>query len=258
MNLFEMVVTSKNKFHGSVSKPPKELFLTMILLCLGACEFPSDLFTPRAVQVVRGDQTQRKIEKLESRVKKYEKIINAKVNAGEQLADVYETLALVYLTKENWQQSIVFFEKAIAEGKGSDDLTHKNLAVAYANRGKALADESDYKKAEIHYRRALELNPDNYEASYGLGIFLFLIKGEKPEGASLIEKVALAQPDFYEGRAAYARVSYELGMPLKSLDIYKSLLDDLSRNKLMPELQNEIIANMSRITEETSQSQDGE
>ncbi len=218
-----------------------------------SCEFPSQLFTPRAVTVVRGESVEKKLTELEKRVKKYEKIINAKVKAGEQLAEVYEAIGIAFLQKENWQEAIRHLEMAIAEGNGND-MVHKNLAVAYANRGKALLSEQDYEKASYHYRQAIELNPANYEAHYGYGILLFFALGERTKGAELIEKVALAQPAFYPARLALARVYYDLALPNKSLDTYKTLLDELSSQNILADMQSDIIANMTRITEEIASS----
>lgn len=230
---------------------PQVLLLLLSALTFYSCEFPSNLFTPRAVQVVRGDAVEKKLSLLEKRVEKYEKIINAKINAGEQLADVYETIALLYMQKANWQQAILFFEKAISEGNASD-MVHKNLAVSFANRGKELLSKDDVAKAEHHYLRAIELNENNYEALYGYGLFLCYVKDNREKGFKLIEQVTRMQPDFYQSRMALARLYYELGMPLKSLETYKSLLDELSKKDELRDTQADIIANITRITEESA------
>gem|GEM_PF-760573 len=239
--------------HGTTPGIISALSISLCLIVFSAsgCDISPDFFTPPSVRAVRGDVAEKKLSDLEKRVKKYEKIINAKINAGEQLADVYESMAIIFMQKGNWQQAILFLEKAIAEGNASDNV-HKNLAVAYANRGKELLSKEDYEKAEHHYLRAVELNENNYEALYGYGLFLFYVREKKDEGLELIDRVTRMQPDFYQARMALARLYYELEMPVKSLEIYKGLLDELSKGDKFRDMQADAIANITRITEESA------
>ena len=69
-----------------------------------------------------------------------------------------------------------------------------NLAEAHAARGAALADAERHADAEAAFRRALELDPDSYDAIYSYARFS-MTQGEAERAAELFIRAHEVQPD---------------------------------------------------------------
>ncbi|HRX15830.1 MAG TPA: tetratricopeptide repeat protein [Spirochaetota bacterium] len=209
-----------------------------------------DLFTLKSVRVVTtGEQTE-DIKELMDRAKGHESEINKKIEAGDSLADVYEALGVAFLLRKNWELSIENLEKAISFGNVAHDI-HRRLAIAYSNRGRELNNNSDFDKAVYHYKLALEKNPDNHDAMYGLSLVLFFEKDDKKAGIELIKELTQKKPDYYEARMAYGRMLYEDGNRNGALSIYQSMMEDLNIDSdARTRFENDVMSNINRITRE--------
>ena len=67
--------------------------------------------------------------------------------------------------------------RILADGGGGDAISacagpRSNYAQAYNNLGNALKEQGKYEEAEVQYRRALGLRPDQLEARMNLGTLL--------------------------------------------------------------------------------------
>ena len=207
----------------------KALMITVISisLCISGCgddSWISDLFTLKSVKTVRDEN----IEQLKKKASKYEKQLNEKLRSADSLSIVHQKLGEKYLDGKAWTSAIESFKKSIGYGRDTS-FVHYSLAIAYANRGKGLASKADTEKAEHHYKRALEISPNNYDASYGLGILLFYSKQEREEGVRIMESLAQRKKVFYRARFALGRFYYELKKINKSLSIYENIHSDLER-----------------------------
>ena len=209
-----------------------------------------DFFTLKSVRnVTTGEQTE-DLKELMDRVKGHESEIKKKIEAGDSLADLYEALGVAFLLRKNWELSIENCEKAISFGNVAHDI-HRRLATAYSNRGRELNNESDFDKAVYHYRLALEKNPENYDAMYGLSLVLYFEKNEKKTGIEIIKDLIENKPDYYEARMACARMLYEDGNRHGALSVYQSLLEDLDQDTAARKrFENDVMANINRITRE--------
>ncbi|MDY6935393.1 MAG: tetratricopeptide repeat protein [Spirochaetota bacterium] len=182
-----------------------------------------DYFTFKSVRTVSKEN----IKELTERASKHEEILNEKIESADNLGIIYQQLGEKYLDRRVWNLAIESLEKAVGYGQDTS-IVHYSLAIAYANRGQEVASDEDIRKAENHYKRALEITPNYYDASYGLGILLFYAKGDKEEGLKIIEGLIIKNRDYYRARFVLGRFYYELGRLNKSLSIYESLYSDLN------------------------------
>ncbi len=215
----------------------KKILAIIIVITISAstgCDVSSwqDIFTFKSIRSAKGNG----IEDLEGEAEEYEKLIDQRVDATNKLGVIYKKLGEKYLGRKAWNSAIDSFEKAIGYGNNSS-IVHYYIGMAYANRAKDISAKEDIRKAEFHYRRALKKNSKNNDASYGLGILLFYVKGNRREGFEVMKNLALKSRNYYQARFALGRFHYELGNPEKSLSIYEELhadlqgLADSARNK---------------------------
>ena len=85
-----------------------------------------------------------------------------------------------------------------------------DLAQVHASRGLALSHSSRQDEAEQAFRRAVELDPNLFDAYYFHGRHAFT-KGELEKAAELFEKASAVRPDEYQALALLAQVYRALG-----------------------------------------------
>lgn len=226
-------------------------FILILVPLLGCSDFNcGDIFTLKSVKVVRDDD----IDRLKKKAEKYEKGVADRIQSAEKAGNVYQMLGEKYLERKLWDLSIESFGKAIGYGRNTPGI-HYSIAVAYANRAKELNNHSDVSKAEYHYRRALEIQPDYLEARYGLGVFLFYIKKDKENGLKVMETVVRRNRNYYRARFALGRFHYEMNHPERALAIYEDLHTDLQGlpdSSDVRELQKSCKENIERLMTELS------
>jgi len=79
-------------------------------------------------------------------------------------ADVYNYLALAFLTQCNYKEAVKYFQKAVE--------LKPDYADAFYNCGIALQKQGMVEDAILSYKRAIELKPDNAAAYHNLAILL--------------------------------------------------------------------------------------
>jgi tetratricopeptide (TPR) repeat protein len=223
-----------------------------LLFFLWACDSDScrDIFTLGPVKAVKSES----VEELEERAKKYESQMNKKIESADSLGIVYQKLGDKYLERMTWTSAIESYEKAIGYGRSSP-IVHYSLAVAYANRGRDNLSKGDINKAEYHYKKAIELSPDFYDAIYGLGILYAYAKDDKEKGLEIISNLVARNREYYIARFALARMYYESGDPSKALSVYEDLYSDLQKQKKSPQIEEYLEkckANIERLMIELS------
>lgn len=67
-----------------------------------------------------------------------------------------------------WREAILRWENAL-KIRPNDAKTHNNLGIAYENQG-------DYDKAELHYKKGLELDPSNENIRINYNNFSSFVK----------------------------------------------------------------------------------
>jgi TolB-like protein/cytochrome c-type biogenesis protein CcmH/NrfG len=85
-----------------------------------------------------------------------------------------------------------------------------DVAQVHASRGLALSHSKQHDKSEVAFKRAIELDPKQFDAYYFYGRDAFT-QGKLEKAASLFEKASLARPDDYQALALLAQVYRALG-----------------------------------------------
>lgn len=218
-----------------------------MVLCFHGCgDFScKDAFTLKSVRTVRDGS----ITKLKKKSQKYDSRVQEKLENADNASNVYQQLGEKYLERKTWDLAIESFEKAIGYGRNTP-VIHYSIAVAFANRGRELNRDSDFSKAEHHYRRTLEMKPEHRAAAHGLGILLFYFSGKQKEGLKTVNELVMRDKNFYRARFTLARFYYELKNPQKALSIYENLYSDvngLSDSKTVREYKQNCKDNINRI-----------
>ena len=124
-----------------------------------------------------------------------------------------------YLTiKQNryWKEPVVFYER-ILRYANDNPLVYNNLGKAYYNNGKV-------KKAEILFKKALSINPNDTDACYNLGIVYRSI-GESTHAIEMFNKVIAMDPHYARAYNNLGLVYYEKGNKDKAANLYKKAIE---------------------------------
>lgn len=169
----------------------------------------------------RKGQSEKKRREWEKDIKKYERIIQKKIEAYDHLALIYRKLGNELLEREFFNEASRYYQKAIHLLPNEAEL-HHSLAVCQANRGKT--DKNLYDEAITEYQKAIKLTPDFAESYYGLGIIYYFEKDEKQKAISSLEKAVRLKPDYIDAHLALGQFYYETGKPQLSISKYKQAI----------------------------------
>ncbi len=222
------------------------LFAVFIALLLW--KYGENAFIPGSVsRAVSGN-----VSALEKTAQADEEDFRTQMEAAEKTSAGYEKLGRKYAEQRSWTPAVEALSKALEYGGGSSDL-HYILGAVCANRAMEEDNAEDIKKAELHYRKALEKNPGHRSAAYGLGLLTFYLKKDRAAGIDLMKKTVQADENFYEARFALARFYYENSEPSAALKVYEDLslrLDNAGNVSGIKEMQENCRNNISRISSE--------
>ncbi|MBU0568499.1 tetratricopeptide repeat protein [bacterium] len=168
-----------------------------------------------------GSQFEKKKREWEKEIKKYEKVIQEKIEAYDKLALVYRKLGNELLERGFFNEAADYYQKAIHLLPNEPEL-HRSLAVCQANRGKT--DEKFYDEAITEYQKAINLNPDSAESYYGLGVIYYFEKDEKQKAISSLEKAVRLNPKYIDAHLALGQFYYETGKTQIAIDKYKEAI----------------------------------
>ena len=205
------------------------------------------LFTPSAVQRVRAET----IENLNKEIIVTEKKYKEKLVTAEKVALLYKRLGKKLVYRKNWTPAVNAFKKAIEFGS-SGSKVHHLLAVAYANRGRALSSSSDINKAINHYKIALSINNKILDTYYGLAM-LYYYQKDLSKAMGLLKKIIIMDSKFYSARFALGFILHEEGKYSQSLSIYEELLSDLEKRRdssVMKQYKESCRNNISQLMQE--------
>ncbi len=120
--------------------------------------------------------------------------------------------------------------------EGAEELFQSALEAApdfaetHLKYGSFLQQTERAADAEQHYRRAMELEPDNYKGPYHLGYLYVNADGKEEEGLALYRKAIELAPSEHGVRAEYARVLLNMGRVAEAEEAYLKLLEVAGEN----------------------------
>jgi tetratricopeptide (TPR) repeat protein len=165
---------------------PLVLLLTFVVL-LGSCNKEQKRILNRLLVTEDGDYSgeeldEKRVEELEAHVREYGKKVQELVEQTGKLGIYYKMLALEYLDNEMYGPAAENFLKSLKIYPNNPSVQYyTGLAMAQlSGAGGSSAERRDLlEEAAFHYRRAVELKPDYFNALYALSVLL-IFELERP------------------------------------------------------------------------------
>ncbi len=134
--------------------------------------------------------------------------------------DLFARFIFRSLAPEDCSAAIEHFQRAI-ELDANFALAYDGLGAAFVNRVfKGFGGAEDYERAEVAFKKALEIDPRLVEARM-LMVFIYLWRGEKQKAREEVMRARREAPDeavVYFVKATLHRLDGEYGRALRSLD----------------------------------------
>ncbi len=134
--------------------------------------------------------------------------------------DLFARFIFRTLSPDDSSAAIEHFQRAI-ELDANFALAYDGLGAAYVNRVfKGFGGAEDYERAEVAFKKALEIDPRLVEARM-LMVFIYLWRGEKLKAREEVMRARREAPDeavVYFVKATLHRLDGEYGRALRSLD----------------------------------------
>lgn len=191
------------------------------------------------------DFSKKTIDELKVGIRSYEKIVNKKIEAAENIDLYYKMVGLRYLEKKMYNLALENFTSALYMTP-ENALLHYQCAVSAARLGKTSVQDSDserlYALAETHYKKALFYENNYAEALYGLSVlYIFELKKSYDAEEHLVKLLA-KESKHIDGMFLLARVYAEKGNVDGAIELYDRIIsmtksegkiDQARKNKLM-------------------------
>jgi TolB-like protein/Flp pilus assembly protein TadD len=103
-----------------------------------------------------------------------------------------------------------------------------DVAQVHASRGLALSHSKQHENAEMAFKKAIELDPKQFDAYYFYGRDAFT-QGDLEKAAGLFEQAAVVRPDDYQALALLAQVYRALGMEKERTEARRKTLEAIEK-----------------------------
>jgi tetratricopeptide (TPR) repeat protein len=125
--------------------------------------------------------------------------------AASLSAGIAGGVLLIFATLTNaqiqrWHDSFTLFEHTLA-------VTPPNLRIEY-NLGMALGDSGKYDEAAAHFEKALQIDPNFYDALVGMGVTR-VYQGRLPEAIQYFQTAIYSQPDLPKAHVQLAQALWK-------------------------------------------------
>ncbi|MBU0599166.1 tetratricopeptide repeat protein [bacterium] len=149
----------------------------------------------------------KKPEDWEKAIKKFEEVINLKIEAYQYTQFLHKKMGDHLKKKGFWNQAAEHYKESLAL-QSNDYLVHYNLGICYANLGRV--EEVYLDQAIEEYYKSLKLFPEFELPYYGLGIIYFFKKGCLDEGIKCLKKAISLEPRFINAYVTLGKCYYEI------------------------------------------------
>jgi tetratricopeptide (TPR) repeat protein len=142
------------------------------------------------------------------------------LGAGVALGLLLVLATLTNAQIKRWRDSFTLFEHTLA-------VTPPNLLIEH-NLGQAMGDSGRYDEAAMHFEKALQMDPNFYDALVGLGVTREF-QGRLPEAIQYLQAAIHSQPDT-------PKAHVQLGLALWKQNDHQAALEEMRRaSQLAPE-----------------------
>lgn len=148
-------------------------------------------------------------------VRKYERIMDMKIEVRDKQAQVYRRLGSKFEGRGMWNDALEQYQLALQITPAVEDI-HYRSARCYSElylhfSGKKEEKQKLLNRALEAYRMVLSLNPSHRKAQYWLGFMEFMYNKNYAEGISLMEGLLEREKKNTDSLFALGRFHYELG-----------------------------------------------
>ena len=236
---------------GKLLRPAAIFFILLSLItCSRDREDYLELLTGMEGAGYRGEEiSSKRIEEIKQGIRKYERIVEQKVEATSQIGIYYKMLAVQLMRGGMYQEAFKNLKEALAIHTDNPILYYLS-GVCAARISKAQVEVEEKKlwleRSESLYRRAIELDPIYSDALYGLSVLLIFELNRGIEAEILLKTLLSRETKHIEAMFLLGNVCYSLGRLEEAIEIY----DKISRTTTVEEKKREALANKKRIEDE--------
>jgi len=216
----------------------------LLLAGLAACERQDDFYTENLLLMERSargqtDRSAARIEELKREIRKYRGIVEKKVEASEQLGIYHKMLAVAYMRREMYGAAYESLKEAMGYHPANSVLFYyAGVCAGQISRAQPQSERDLWlDRAESHYRRAIEIDPDYVEAMYGLAVLYTFELDKLAEAERLTRRVLELRARHEEASFLLANVLYQSGRLAEAAAVYKQIAEssqlDASRKEAM-------------------------
>lgn len=194
-------------------------------------------------------------QEIAKEIARYQKVVNEKVAAAQQLGYYHKLLGLSYFQKGMYARAIDEFRLALSDSPRSPGLYFQiGAASAFIAKG-ATGPEAGWEAgreealaaAERNFRKALEIEPNYGNALYSLAVLLVFDLDRPSEAAALLDRYLQKSLDAVQrtnAQMVLARVRYVAGEYEAAMALYD---DIISRADSPEETRAQAVANLEQV-----------
>ncbi len=229
------------------------LVLIVIALVAGCDRRQEDFYLENLAKIERSEgggaaASDERIRELKREIGRYRAQVERKVEATEQLGIYHKMLAVAYMRREMYQVAYQSLKDALVYHPANAVLsTYAGICAAQVSRAAVGPDKTLWlDRAEAHYSRAIEIEPDNVEALYGLAILCAFELDKLADAERLVRRVLSLRERHEEGSFLLANILYRTGR----LEEAAALYGQIAASTQIDSSRAEALANKSRIEKE--------
>lgn len=116
-----------------------------------------------------------------------------------------------------WKNSLILWEDTVKKSP-NDDLVYNSLGTVYMNRLKR-----DYKKAEFYFKKAIQINPDNFQPHLNLSA-VYVDREEYDKALTELETSLALNPNDFRTYVNLGNLCKKKGLADKAIEYYRNAM----------------------------------
>jgi len=174
-----------------------------------------------------------RIAELKADIRGVDRQVEKTIEAVKDRGTYWRLLGLKYMDYRMWGEALSAFDEAVAVYPDNAALLYNRALSAGQMALSADTEEmktANFNRAEIGYRRAIEVDPRYTPSLYALSVLLVFELDRSLEAAPFLQDYLKIERSNINGRFLLARVYLEAGMKSEALELYDEIIE-LARNK---------------------------
>jgi tetratricopeptide (TPR) repeat protein len=211
------------------------IFLLGLPLVFSACRDKGSDMSKKLrlfeTQGYRGeDLSKERIEELEKAIKRFEGIVDQKVEASSQLGEYHKMLAIRYMDREMYGKALEHLEEA-KEYYPENQVVFYYAGVCSARMAKAAVNDPEEQdrlltQAENYYERAISLDNNFVDALYGMSVLYIFERDRVPDAEPHIDRILKIEKKNTSAMFLLARVYVYSGRIEEAIELYDRIIQN--------------------------------